>query len=304
MNKGKILCPVIDGEYVRIYMPAGDTYRGPDTKSFENGKFYSEWIPNDFSIMRDGKEWHMVGISHPKPQDFRGAFDCGKDVHEAEYQLFHAKGCAESFKELFCENSFSDEEKLLYPHNRTGEDNEIWAPHLMKINGKNGILYSPGRIRLAQSEGFENWETKTLFPCTSPASRDPYVYCEDGVNYVIYTDGEVLKYRTTKDFSAFSDEKILLSKKFENTQLESPFLLKKDGMYYLFVSVWDGKNGAYDERTFVFCSETIEDLNVGAPITMLRAHAPEIVRDDDGTYYILSVFYPQNGISAAKIVWK
>ena len=56
----KIPYPVIDGEYLKIYTPQGDTYRGPDTKSFENGKFYSEWLANDFSIMNDRNEWHMI----------------------------------------------------------------------------------------------------------------------------------------------------------------------------------------------------------------------------------------------------
>jgi hypothetical protein len=300
----KIPYPVIDGEYLKIYTPQGDTYRGPDTKSFENGKFYSEWLANDFSIMNDRNEWHMIGISHPKPLDFKGAYDSGADVHEAEYQLFHAKAEGKSFSEIFRENSFSDCEKVLYPSERADEKPEIWAPHIMKLDGKNALFYSPGVMRLAQSESFENWERRVLFSGSNPMSRDPYVYTEDGVHYFVYTDGLSLKFRTTVDFKDFSDEKLLLSDKFGGAQLESPYLLKKDGIYYLFVSVWDGNNGDYDERTFVYASETIEGLDTGAPITMLRAHAPEIVKDTDGTYYILSVFYPHNGVSAAKLLWK
>lgn len=304
MNSSKIPYPAIDGEYVRIYAPKGDTYCGPDTKSFKNKEYYPEWIPNDFSVMKDGDDWHIVGITHPKPHDFKGVFDCGKDVHEAEYQLFHACAKAKSFSELFEENSFSDKEKILYPAERKGEQNEIWAPHLMKINEKNSVLYSPGVIRLATSENFEKWDTGQLFACNNTAARDPFVYSENGTHYVIYTEGVALKYRTTSDFVSFSDEKNLLGNKFDGAQLESPFLLKKDGVYYLFVSIWNGQNGDYDERTFVYASEKIEDIDKGAPITMLRAHAPEIVKDADGSYYILSVFYPQNGISAAKLVWK
>ena len=300
----KIPYPVIDGEYVKIYTPSGDTYRGPDTKSFRNGKYYSEWLVNDFSVMKEGDGWHMVGITHPKPADFNGPFDSGKDVHEAEYQLFHASAVGESFARIFSENSFSDREKILYPSERKGEQNEIWAPHLMKLDDKNAVLYSPGVMRLAKSEDFENWESRVLFAGGNPVARDPYVYSENGIHYVVYTEGAELKYRTTADFVTFSEEKILLGDKFSGAQLESPFLLEKDGMYYLFVCIWDGKNGDYDERTFVYASETIDGFDSGAPVTMLRAHAPEIVKDTDGVYYILSVFYPENGISAAKLAWK
>lgn len=304
MVSKKIPYPAIDGEYIRIYTPSGDTYRGPDTKSFKSGEYYSEWLTNDFSVMKDQNLWHIVGITHPKPFDFKGAFDSGENVHEAEYQLFHAYAQGENFSELFAKNSFSEKEKLLYPFERENEQDEIWAPHLMKIDGKNSILYSPGKIRMAQSKGFENWEKRELFDGGNPAARDPYVYTEGETNYVIFTEGLTLKYRTTTDFSSFSEEKLLLGNKFCGAQLESPFLLKKDGIYYLFVCIWDGNNGDYDERTFVYASETIEGIDKGAPITMLRAHAPEIVKDSDGTYYILSVFYPQNGISAAKLIWK
>ncbi len=304
MVSKKILYPVIDGEYVRIYTPDGDIYRGPDTKSFKSGEFYPEWLTNDFSVMKAESDWHIIGITHPKPSDFNGAFDSGADVHEAEYQLFHAHAYGESFKTIFAENSFSDKEKVLYPFERQDEQQEIWAPHLMKLDNKNTLLYSPGKIRMAQSEGFENWERRELFEGGNPAARDPYVYFENGVHYVIFTEGLGLKYRTTEDFVSFSEEKLLLGNKFSGAQLESPFLLKKDGIYYLFVCIWDGNNGDYDERTFVYASETIEGLDRGAPITMLRAHAPEIVKDADGQYYILSVFYPENGISAAKLSWK
>lgn len=299
----KIPYPKTDGGYLKIYTPQGDIYRGPDTKSFENGKFYPEWLANDFSIMKDGNEWHMIGISHPKPSDFNGAYDSGADVHEAEYQLFHAKAVGKNFSELFRENSFSDCEKVLYPSERPDEKPEIWAPHLMILDGKNTLAYSPGVMRLAQSESFENWERRVLFEGANPFARDPYVYSENGTHYVIFTEGLALKYRTTEDFVNFSDEKLLLGDKFAGAQLESPFLLKKDGIYYLFVCVWDGNNGDYDDRTFVYASETLAGLDRGAPITMLRAHAPEIVKDEDGTYYMLSVFYPENGVSAVKLKW-
>lgn len=304
MSNSGFPCPAKNGEYVRIYSPGADVYSGPDTESFKSGEMYEKWIVNDFSVMRSGDEWHIVGITHPCPEGFKDSFNYSGDVHEAEYQLFHAAAKAESFSQLFTRDSFSDEKKLLYPNERKGEGNEIWAPQLMKHDGKNSVIYSPGKIRMAQSEVFEGWSVRELFECESRFSRDPFVFSENGVSYVIYTDGQKLKYRTTCDFYSFSDEKVLMDELFANTETESPFLFKKDGVYYLLLCIWDGRNGAYDERTFVFAADTLEGLKNTAPITMLDAHAPEVVRDDDGTYYLLSVFYPENGISAVKLKWE
>ena len=304
MKKPKLPCPYIDGEYIRIYNPAEDVYRGVETKNFKTGEKYSEWITNDFSVIKDGDIFHMVGITHPKVPNFIDAFNYGDDVHEAEFQLFHAYAKGENFKDVFFEESFTELGKILYPQSRPGEGNEIWAPALIKKDGKFHVIYSPKKIRMASSSDFENWEIKELFECQSPVARDPFVYFEDGEYYIIYTESKLLKYRKTRDFETFSDEEILQETLFADTESESPFLMKKDGIYYLFWSIWNGKNGCYDDRTMVFASETLEGLRNTAPITMLRAHAPEIVRDNDGTYYLLSVFSPRNGVCAVKLGWE
>lgn len=296
--------PIKDGEYIRIYCPLADVYKGPDTESFKNGTRYEVWLPNDFSVMRDGNTWHIVGITHPKPKGFCDSFNYTGDIHEAEYQLFHAYAEGESFAQLLKEASFTDGEKILYPSERSGEQYEIWAPQLMKFGGKNSVIYSPGKIRMAQSETFEGFKSRVLFECKSEYARDPYVFEENGVYYVIYTEGKEIKYRTTTDLVSFSDEKTLMNALYPNAETESPCLYKRDGVYYLFLCIWDGRNGAYDERTFVFASDTIDGLKDTAPVTVLDAHAPEIVEDTDGTSYLLSVFYPENGISAVKLKWE
>ena len=302
--KNTIPVPAFDGDYVRIYTPKPDVYRGVDTEHFKSGEYYSEWITNDFSVLRDGKTWHIVGITHPKVPGFVSSFEYEGDIHEAEFQLFYANAAADSFASLYRPDSFCDVKKILYPHERPEEGREIWAPQLMKLGGKYSVIYSPQRIRMAESEDFTEWQTRTLFECKSPVARDPFVYFEDGTYYIIYTEEKQLKYRTTTDFLTFSAEAVLQESLFADTETESPFLMKRDGFYYLFWSAWNGKNGAYDERTFVFAAESLEGLRNTAPITMLRAHAPEIVTDNDGTAYLLSVFYPENGISAVRLSWQ
>ena len=79
--------------------------------------------------------------------------------------------------------------------------------------------------------------------------------------------------------------------------------MKRHGMYYLFWSICDGRCGCYDWRTFVFGGKTFDKIDLHAPLTMLRGHAVEIVQDNAGTDYLLSVYYPNNGISAVKLKW-
>ena len=305
MKNTRFEIPEILGKYINIYSPKEDIYEGEDTNSFKKGQIYKEWITNDFSVIKEENEWHMVGITHPRPKGFVDDFEFGEDVHEAEYQLFHCVAKGDSFGDVFYKNSFNDSKKILYPHERAGEKPEIWAPHLMKVDGKYKIIYSPKNMRLAESKDFKNWETgKVVFSCVSNVARDPYVYYEDGVYYCIYTEERELKYRTSSDFDTWSEEKILQNAIFNGTENESPFMMKRNGVYYLFWSICNGENGCYDNRTLVFASKTIEGFRNTAPITMIKAHAPEIVTDSNGDTYILSVFYPENGVNAAKLIWR
>lgn len=299
----KIAVPQICSDYKNIYVPKPCIYNGENTKSFKKGEKYDKWITNDFSIIREGEYFHMVGITHPAVPGFVNSYEHAGDIHEAEFQLFHACAKAKSFSDIFYEDSFTECEKILYPAQRKGEGNEIWAPALIKRGESFSIIYSPKKIRMAESTDFKSFKIRELFECKSTVARDPFVYEENGVYYIIYTEEKLLKYRLTTDFTTFSEEKILQESLFADTETESPFLLKKDEIYYLFWSVYNGKNGSYDERTMVFAAESVEGLKNTAPITMLQAHAPEILCDDNGDYYILSAFYPNNGVSAARLVW-
>lgn len=300
IKKEHIPTPRRAGEYVNIYRPMPDIYRGEKTLSFTPGERYDEWICNDFSILRDGDDWHIVGITHPRPIGFQTAFEHEGDIHEAEYQLFHCHASAKHFSELMRPGSFTDCEKLLYPVERPGEGPEIWAPHLMKRDGSFEIIYSPGSMRSARTSDFKTFSRRVLFECDFSVARDPYVFHEDGVYYFIYCDREGLSLRTSRDMISWSEPELLQRAIFPTASTESPFLIKRGEYYYLLWCIYDGRNGSYDDRTFVYAAKDIHDLGKHAPIAMLDAHAPEIAFDGED-YYLLSVFYPENGISAAKL---
>ena len=70
----KIPVPYLTGDFVTVYRPSADVYCGLDTQNFRYGERYEDWTVNDFSILRDGETWHLVGITHPTPPDYVDEF--------------------------------------------------------------------------------------------------------------------------------------------------------------------------------------------------------------------------------------
>ena len=92
--------------------------------------------------------------------------------------------------------------KILYPPQRPGEKPELWAPHLMKYEGKYNVIYSPQEMRRVVSCDFESWEqAPVLFRCTDPAARDPFIYEEEGKFYCLYIEDRYLKYRVSDNMA-------------------------------------------------------------------------------------------------------
>ena len=289
---------------VDVYKPKRDVYSGEDTQSFKKGISYDHWIPNDFTVIKNGSEWHMIGITHPKPGGFVDAFIYdAQTIHEAEWQLFHAVARSESFEGAQKEDIFAENPKLLYPAMRNEQINEIWAPHICCFDGKYHMIYSPGSMRLATSEDLYNWNPEGVLFSGTGSMRDPNILFDGNKIIMAYVDENRLEYRVSADMRNWSKKKILYICSYKNAVFESPFLLKYEGVYYLFCCIYDGANGAYDNRTFVFASETLGDFEGRAPLCILDAHAPEII-ENNGKYYIASAYYPHNGVNIAEFVFK
>lgn len=112
---------------------------------------------------------------------------------------------------------------------------------------------------------------------------------------------------TSTDFVNWSDPVTIFKPEKESYQTESPFLVPYEGLFYLFWTLWDTDDlstSGYCPRSYVYCSESPLDFHGKPLVTEITAHAPEVIQDEDGQWFISSTDYPNRGISVAPFVWK
>ncbi|MBT6146109.1 MAG: hypothetical protein HOH74_11800, partial [Gemmatimonadetes bacterium] len=77
----------------------------------------------------------------------------------------------------------------------------------------------------------------------------------------------------------------------------------------LFVCGWDGEwdrvdlQGAYQHKTYVYQSDDPMKFALESEVAVIDAHAPEIIQDEEGDWFISSVEWPHRGVSIARLVW-
>lgn len=259
---------------------------------------------NDHSLIKaaDGK-WHLFGIT---------SFTC-KPCDER----YFAHGVGES---LDCEMT---EDKPVI-----NKGTLAWAPGVIEKDGYYYMFYGPSPTSLAVSPDMHEWFGTNIFMKNEPimgAHRDHFVLKLADDSYLMYVVGiherrGAVSCFSSSDLQTWSFEGFALMSG-ENAPLtpawgamESPFVVKKDDKYYLFVTYTDCKKQNYC-NTMVFCSEDPKNFGVydgefgKKPITVLNVHAPEII-EENGRYYITTCGwrgYPnpfEGSVSIAPLDWK
>lgn len=297
--------PTISGEYVNVYVPTPDVFPGPDSLCFRAGQVYDEWIPNDFTVVKGpDNRWHALGITHPAPPDYRPPFEYNlATIHDGEWLLFHAASQEGTLKENLRADTWKDRSKVLYPAERPEEGYEIYAPHAIEVGGVYYMVYGPDPIRLACSKDLYRWKTKGKLFSGHPSARDPNLLFFDDTYIMTYVSENQLLSRSSKDLVHWT-EPVEIFRLERKGVPESPFMIKYEELFYLFWCIWDGVKGAYDNRTFVYCSDNPYGFRHECLIAQLQAHAPEIICDEFGDWYIFSAEWPFRGISVAPLEWK
>lgn len=303
MASPRIEIPRIAGDYTLVYEPAGDAYLGPATRDLRPGTWYAEWVPNDHGFVKahDGC-WHLFGITHPlTPLD---------RVHDGEVQSFHARAPAGSLTGVRRPGAWRDLPKVLTPGERPGEVPEQHAPAIVRHQGLYHMVYGPNPIRLATSPDLMRWTPAGPLFAEEPTTRDPCLLWHEGLFLMTFCVRNEVRLRTSPDLRQWSPSRILLRMEPATTAPESPCLIVRKGLFYLFLCGWDGVwdqrdlLGAYQHRTYVYAAESLDGFAPRPQIAVLEAHAPEVVQGEDGQYYLSSAEWPRRGVSLAPLAWE
>jgi len=260
---------------------------------------------NDHSIVKgaDGK-WHLYGIT--------------SFVSSSYQERYFVHGVGESLDVPFNEVGRSIDRGTL-----------AWAPCVINKDENYYMFYGPSPTSLAVSFDMFEWYGTNVYLKDEPimgAHRDHFVLKVAEDKYLMYVVGTHQKRGAVSCFSS-SD---LITWQFENFALtsgtkaplkpawgafESPFVVKKDGLFYLFITYTDCSDKTYND-TFVFCSDDPKhfgEYNGGSdgakPIAVLQAHAPEVI-ENNGNYYITTCGWnnkptPNKGaVSIALLEWE
>lgn len=290
LAKGGMI-PVIAGEFVPIYVPQGDVFPGPDSKTLKAGQWYDSWVPNDHSFIRG-------------PDGFWHGFGCTDPADEAYWLAFHIVSPAGTLRESMRPAAWKESAKVLTPAERPGERREVYAPFVIERSGMYYMFYGPTDIRVAVSKDLFHWKPLlTCFTHNEGCARDPHVSLINGVYHLVYMAGCSVFLRTSPDLLSWPDPSVEIFRLKGRGVPESPLLIEYDGLFYLFWTIWD-KSCSYDNRTFVFRSDRPDNFQNADELPQIAAHAPELMQDNDGQWYITSAERPYRGISMAKLEWK
>ena len=294
--------PEITTDYVLIYKPQPDVYTGKDSKTYISGETYDKWQPNEHTFIQGPNgRWHCFGVT--RPDDV-----LDDETYEAEGLTFHALAPAGTLEQAFCPETWIDQPKFSVAD--SGE-----APYAIKIGDTyNLISSSKGR---ASSTDIYHWKDNGALQIKGGV-RDPSILYWKGTYYLVRCNNRTVSLVTSTDFKNWTDPIDIFIAPVESWQCESPTLLRHNNRFYLFWCLWDTsphrekllalyKDHApwsYDYRTFVYVSDTPTEFDNTKPIAQLKAHAPEIIQDEKGNYYISSADYPQRGINLARLEWK
>jgi beta-fructofuranosidase len=295
MNVMKKSVPLIASEWRVLFQP----------------QTYGRYV-NDHSLVRysDGS-WHLFGItSHAKE---------GDDYAELERYFVHAAGSlwgAEPMREVgkCCDNGV-----------------RAWAPGVIRHGPRYFMYYGPSPMRMATSFELCHWMEQT--PTIGGAPLDS---CHRDSMVFKVAEDRWLMYITGIDDSMFGVVSVveshnLVDWKFLRFALrtsgkapynppwgatESPFVVKRGELYYLFITYTDCKHHNY-HNTLVFTSTDPTDFGnytgdneADVVVAKLHAHAPEIIQDSDGQWYITTCGWRgyntpvEGGVAIAKLEWK
>ena len=194
----------------------------------------------------------------------------------------------------------------------------IWAPHIIEHENLYYMFFTainePREIRLAISSDCHKWKfvDQPLIAWKNEhtenmKAKDPMIfYNEDKEQWIMYVsmmkDDKhwVVGYATSKDLYKWSEPNICFDENTEEPGVESAFVVKKDGLYYLFLSARPWPNGAEE----VFVSDTPYYFDAKNIVKSWNPwHAAEVIQDHDGQWYLTRSSGTEQDFRIAPLHW-
>jgi len=265
---------------------------------------------NDHSLVRgpDGS-WHLFGITSHQ-----------RDGDRAEQERYFTHGRGES---LVCDGGFTELGVVCNNGVRA------WAPSVVSDGWRYYMHYGPSPTRFATSYELSHWMEQPVELLDDPLDachRDHMVLRLGDGSWLMYATGINGKYGVVSVYR--SDD--LVRWRFVRYALEtagdaplnppwgateSPFVVSVNSGFYLLVTYTDCRPENY-HQTLVFRSDDPTDFgqyrgdaDEDRVVARLHAHAPEVVRDDDGQWYITTCGWPgygvpiEGGVAIAPLDW-
>ncbi|MEV5505396.1 family 43 glycosylhydrolase [Streptomyces orinoci] len=255
---------------------------------------------NDHTLINASGRWHLfsiVGTSAPPGQ----APDSAKEISLAHASAPDLHGPWTTHRDaLTADPAYFGEEHL-------------WAPHVIEADGTYWMFYAAGgrsgaAINLATSTDLFAWTRVPTGPLfRGRVARDPMVLRTDGQWVMYYTelsgqDGRhVVAFRRSGDLlhwsepgTAFTDATTAATV----SVTESPFVVERDGWYYLFIGPRNGYDG-----TDVFASRNPFSFGLDGWAGHVSGHAVELVTDGQ-QWHASAAGWFQQGLYLAPLQWR
>ncbi|MDP2439144.1 MAG: hypothetical protein Q8P67_25635 [archaeon] len=270
--------------------------------------------------------WHIIGITHTDPAD-----------PSEEVNLAHAVSAAGN---VSAAGEWVDAKRPFAMGAVWPPETVLWAPYVLfsKESGLYHMFYCGGgpdraqfQIRLAVSADLYRWARKGTLFTGGVDGRDPMVLDLGPVGstsnptwpfrYLIYYCGtvpddpsqsnvsHVTYYRTSSDLSSWSPVAgVAFDGGFDGNNFggptESPFVVRRGDRFYLFTGAWDG---SYTQTRVFLSSDPTSFGSVPAATAVqvgaVTSHAPEVIRDLSGGWWLSSAGWGAGGVSFAPLTW-
>ncbi|HZE41374.1 MAG TPA: family 43 glycosylhydrolase, partial [Stackebrandtia sp.] len=196
-----------------------------------------------------------------------------------------------------------------------GEDH-LWAPHVVEHDGTYYMFYAAGAadpddgwaINLATSTNLTDWTRDPDGPLFRHglAARDPMVR-RVGDQWVLYytevsdDNRHMVAARTSTDLRHWGDARAVYTDAVTADTVsvtESPFVVERDGWWYLFIGTRNGYVG-----TDVFASRDPLAFKLKDYAGHVPAHCAEVVRDGDD-WWVTAAGWFEDGLNLAPLHWR